>query len=224
MAGYGSNTQMQFGTFTLVVLPAVPQASAGDSRSRRSLRPATRSARRSPRLRRCRSTLHPPAQPRVRRVLHAPSITASSVLTFTPPVAMPHTESGQTSLARHPVRDDRARGRLHLQRLDRPLQVDRRRGGSRFRSFPHGAPASIPAAGGTQTVTVSLTPRRPSGFATITIDPASIVPGATVDPSSIVPPAADPTGAADTQLGSGNGSVTWSTLSGPSTAYRSRSR
>ena len=147
-------------------------------------------------------------------MLHAPSITTTSSLTFAPPVAMPHTEMDGPHRLEHLVRDDRARGGHDLHRVDRPFPVEGRFGDTRVDLARSATPASIPAAGGTQTVSVSLTPRRAAGFATITIDPASIAPGATVDPFSIVPPAADPTGVADTQLAPGNGAVTWSTSRG----------
>jgi hypothetical protein len=215
VAGYGSNTPMQFGTFTVEVLPAVPQASAGDSRV--STISTTGDAFGATQSAPATLTFNPYIllrNPGSGAVLHAPSITATSSLTFAPPVGMPHTESG-TDLAG-------PRTLFEMTALSGDVSFSGSTGNSRssspavspgFDLSRSATPASIPAAGGTQTVTVSLTARRPSGFATITIDPASIVPGATVDPSSVVPPAADPTGAADTQVGAGNGSVTWSTLS-----------
>ena len=56
VTGYGSNTPLQFGTFTVVVLPVVPQASAGDSRVTTISATGDAFGATHRRLRRCRST------------------------------------------------------------------------------------------------------------------------------------------------------------------------
>jgi hypothetical protein len=145
--------------------------------------------------------------------LHAPQITADGTAAVTPPVAMPHTETGPDLSGAGPgffdmtalAGDDAFSGspghsRAHLAAAAPGFDV--------VRSV---SPAVSAAAGGTQTVTVSLTPRQDVRFAWIEIDAASVLPGATVDPTSVVSPPGDPD-TYDVSFSPDNGSVTWTSF------------
>ena len=123
-------------------------------------------------------------------VLPAPTISVDgSSQTFAPPVMFPLSTTGADlqqwgSFVLHDL--DGTPGNSHAVVAGFSTGVDVSRTMS---------PAAIPAGGGRQTVTVSVTMRDPgtAGDALgIQVVPSDLVSGAAVDPQSVVPPSADP--------------------------------